>query len=175
MSLMEEMILCASGRLTVRRLRESDFEALYALLSDPSMMEYLEPPYTREQTKAFLREAGLASTPLIYGIEDRKGKFIGYVIYHSYDRDSVELGWVLKPEEWHKGYACELTRMLLERAGGTYAYAVIECVPEQEVTKHIALKNGFQLVGIENGCEIYRWALDEDREQNSLACMRKEK
>lgn len=153
---MEEKILCCSERLTVRRLRGTDLENLHALLSNPQVMRYLEPPYTYGQTKAFLQEAGLAPTPLIYGVEDREGRFIGYVIYHGYGEDSVELGWVLSPREWHKGYAGELTRLLLKDARGKYAYAVIECAPEQEATKRIALKNGFQYTGIEDGCEIYR-------------------
>lgn len=153
---MEENILCRSERVTVRRLRKADLEDLHALLSDPVVMRYLEPPYTYERTKAFLREAGLTSTPLIYGVEDREGRFVGYVIYHSYGEDSVELGWVLSPREWRKGYAGELTRLLLKAAREEYAYAVIECVPEQEATKRIALQNGFQYTGIEDGCAIYR-------------------
>lgn len=154
-------ILCKSDRLTVRGLRETDLEALYELLSDSEVMRYLEPPYTYEQTRDFLRVAGLVPAPLIYGVEDREGRFIGYVIYHSYGEDGVELGWVLSPGEWHKGYAEELTQLLLEAARGKYAYAVIERVPEQEVTGHIARKSGFQYFGTEDGCEIYRRTLDE--------------
>lgn len=173
MSGMEGRILCRSGRLTVRRLGETDLEELYGLLSDPEVMRTLEPPYTYEQTEGFLRVAGLASEPLIYGVDGPEGRFIGYVIFHRYDRDSVELGWVLKRPEWGKGYAGELTRLLLEAAGDRYAEAVIECVPEQEVTRHIALKNGFRYDGIENGCERYRRRLGMElirlRERSELA------
>ena len=159
---MEETIFCASARLTVRKLKEQDIDALYGLLSDPQVMRYLEPPYTYEQTKAFLQEAGLSSTPLIYGVENCKGRLIGYVIYHGYGKDGVELGWVLSPKEWHKGYAEELTQLLLKVARNKYAYAVLECVPEQEATKHIALKNGFLYSGIVDGCEVYQQVLNEN-------------
>ena len=43
--------------LTIRRLRPSDAEALYRILSDRQVMRYLEPPYDRLQTEQFLREA----------------------------------------------------------------------------------------------------------------------
>ena len=37
--------------------------------------------------------------------------------------------------------------------------AVIECDPEQEVTKHIAKKYGFTFDEIFDGCEVYRLSL----------------
>ena len=37
--------------------------------------------------------------------------FIGYVIYHTYDETSMELGWVLDRKEWGKGYASAITKM----------------------------------------------------------------
>ena len=85
--------------LTIRRLRPSDAEALYRILSDQQVMRYLEPPYDRLQTEQFLREAGLAEPPLVYGTEE-DGRLLGYVIYHAYDPDSMELGWVLSPDCW---------------------------------------------------------------------------
>lgn len=42
---------------------------------------------------------------------------------------------------------------LAHRAGKT---AVIECVPEQTVTRHIAEKKGFAYVGRSGGLEVYR-------------------
>ena len=149
-------ILYKTERLSVRRFAESDLIELYDLLSDPRVMEYLEPPYTYEQSKEFLRKAGLVEPPLVYAVEEKAGRFVGYVIYHSYDANSVELGWVLAPAEWGKGYAVELTGLMLEQAVGKYAYAVIECVPEQTVTKRIALKCGFQYIGTTGGLEVYQ-------------------
>ena len=134
--------------LTIRRLRSSDAEALYRILSDRQVMRYLEPPYDRLQTEQFLREAGLAEPPLVYGAEE-DGRLLGYVIYHAYDPDSMELGWVLSPDCWGKGYASRLT----DRLGKT---AVIECVPEQTATRHIAEKKGFAYAGRSGGLEVYR-------------------
>lgn len=149
-------VLCTTERLVVRRFVQSDLEELYRLLSDPNVMACLEPPYTYEQTERFLLEAALTALPLVYAVEDREERFLGYVIYHDYDKGSVELGWVLKPLVWGKGYASELTQELLKEAAGWYVSAIIECIPQQEATKAVARKNGFHYVGIKDGCEIYR-------------------
>ena len=82
--------------ITIRRMRPDDVDALYRLLSDPAVMCYLEPPYDRAQAEVFLRTAGLAEPPLVYAAEEN-GAFLGYVIYHAYDAESVEIGWVLFP------------------------------------------------------------------------------
>lgn len=161
------MTLCSSDRLTVRRMKLSDLDELYSLISNPEVMRYIEPPYSHAHTEKFLREAGLSEPPLIYAVDKKEGlqnnactvsaesRFIGYVIYHSYNRDGIEIGWLLKPEEWHKGYAGELTGMLLDMAAGSAAYAVIECSPQQEITKRIALKSGFVYSGMTDGCEVF--------------------
>ena len=158
--------------LTIRRLRPSDAEALYRILSDRQVMRYLEPPYDRLQTEQFLREAKtmakldsipeivqvldhFAEPPLVYGTEEG-GRLLGYVIYHAYDPDSMELGWVLSPDCWGKGYASRLTDRLVELAHRAGKTAVIECVPEQTATRHIAEKKGFAYVGRTDGLEVYR-------------------
>ena len=153
---MEEKILFCTERLVIRRFVQSDLEELYRILSDPKVMAFLEPPYTHEQTERFLRDAALAEPPLVYAVEDREEQFLGYVIYHDYGKDSVELGWVLKPSVWGRGYAGELTRGLLQEVEGRYACAIIECVPQQEATKAIARKNGFCYMETKDGCEIFR-------------------
>ena len=76
--------------IIIRRMKSSDADALYRLLSDPEVMRYLEPLYDRAQTEAFLHRAGLSEPPLVYAAEGN-GRFIGYVIYHPYDEESIEI------------------------------------------------------------------------------------
>ena len=104
-----------SAGLRVRRMTEADLEPLHRLLSDPEVMRYLEPPFSREQTRAFLDRAGLTPEPLILAVDD-DGGFAGYVIWHPYDDVSMELSWVLDRSRWGRGYAGELTRLLTDRA-----------------------------------------------------------
>ncbi len=141
--------------LTIRNMNENDFESLYGLLSDPQVMRYLEAPYTKEKTKQFLKNAGLSDPPLIYAV-DKNGMMIGYVIFHEYDDEGMEIGWVLHPCYWENGYASYLTERLIEKTLDLGRQPVIECVPEQEATKHIALKHGFEYEGKKDGLEIFR-------------------
>lgn len=127
-------------------MTENDFEPLCKLLSDPKVMKYLEAPYSEKQTEQFLSEAGLAENPLIYAVEKDK-QFIGYVIYHSYDKDSIEIGWVLYPYCWGQGIASVLTEQMLEENAKIGKHTVIECVPEQKSTIRIAEKFGFINMG----------------------------
>ena len=64
-------------RLRVEPFRPEDWEALYPILSDPEVMRHIEPPFTPEQTRAFLREAG----ELVYAV--RLGENLaGQLIFH---------------------------------------------------------------------------------------------
>ena len=143
-------------KLIIRLMTKEDLDPLYHLLSDSRVMHYLEQPYTKEKTEEFLMNAGLSDPPLIYSV-DKDGQFIGYVIYHDYDEDSIEIGWVLHPDHWRKGYATHLTELMKERALSSRKQVVIECSPNQEVTKHIAFKNGFDYEGLIDGLDVFRF------------------
>lgn len=140
--------------LRIRKMTDQDLEPLYRLLSDPTVMRFLEPPYTRERASAFL-QLGLSENPPVYAVE-ASGSFIGYVIYHPYEADSMEIGWVLLPEHWKKGVASALTKQMISRASGDGKTLVIECDPRQEVTKHIARKFGFVQTESRDGLDVYR-------------------
>ncbi len=140
--------------LSIRKINEGDLDSLFALLSDPNVMRYLEQPYTKEKTAQFMQRAGMSEPPLIYVVENDK-RFIGYVIYHDYDESAVEIGWVLYPECWGRGYASHLTKELIKRAFLSQKDVVIECSPQQEATKHIAEKYGFDYLGNIDGLDVF--------------------
>ena len=144
--------------LSIRRMRKEDLCWLYRLLSDPEVMRWLEPPYSMEQTEAFLFYAGLSENPLIYAAEEQ-GVPIGYVIDHPYDEHSREIGWVLLPEYWGRGYASALTDLLIQRAGQERRQLVIECAPQQQATKCVAVRKGFRYQGLIDGLDVFRFRL----------------
>ena len=140
--------------IQIRKMIPEDFKPLFKLLSNPEVMKYLENPFTMEQTKKFMEEEGLCNSPRIYSaILDKQ--FIGYVIYHPYDNLSNEIGWVLLPEYYGKGYASLLTQILIEKAKKDRKNLIIECVPEQIASKRIAEKFGFSYNGRSEGLDIY--------------------
>ena len=142
--------------LRIRRFEESDLQSLHELLSDEEVMRYIEPPFTLEKTRGFLENAGLTDDPFIYAVEDEYGIFIGYVIYHDYENDSKEIGWILSKRFWGKGVAQALTKILVQKTKADGKSAIIECSPEQEATKHIAEKFGFMYIGHIDGCDVYK-------------------
>ena len=117
--------------LNIRHFKKDDLQALYELLSDEEVMRYIEPPYSFPQTETFLQSAGLALSPLIYAVETANRDFVGYVIYHDYDEESKEIGWVLRRAFWGRGYAGTLTKQLIEKAYAEGKSAVLECSPTQ--------------------------------------------
>lgn len=170
-------IFLKTDRLIVRKFQKNDLAALFQLLSNENVMRYIEPPYSMEQTESFLHNVALREPPILYAVEDKSGRFIGYIIYHPYSdisyenpetgtpqcmETSYEIGWILAAEQWHKGYARELLNALIKDAAGRAKCLVIECSPAQNVTKHLALSSGFSYAGLEDGCEIYRMELPAD-------------
>lgn len=89
-------------RLKIRKFTNNDLRDLYNLLSDEDVMEFIEAPFSWEKTANFLNSVALIDSPLIYAVEDFNQKFIGYVIFHEYDKDSFELDWILNKGDWGK-------------------------------------------------------------------------
>ena len=109
-----------------------DTDALFPILSDPEVMRFIEPPYTRSQTAAFITDQIRAEVPQAYALtENATGALIGHVIWHPHDSEAYELGWILAREHWGKGYATEITQALFGIAWGELKDVVIQCTPEQ--------------------------------------------
>lgn len=147
------MELC-SKNLTVRNFRESDFDALFSLLSDPDVMRYLEPVFTRGRASDFLHSAGMCGEPLIYAV-CRGAEFAGYIIYHPYEDIGYELGWVIARRLWGNRFAEELTALMLDYSRGKTDCLIIECAPKQRATAHIAQKCGFTYLDRLDGRDRY--------------------
>ena len=132
-----------TARLLVRPFCEQDASALHEILSDAIVMRWIEAPYDLEQTVQFLRSAGLSFPPLVYAVTEKDtGRLIGQLIWHPWDENSMELGWILSRDRWGRGLATELTETMLQE---TDRDVVLECVPEQATTIHIAQRFGFAL------------------------------
>lgn len=132
-------------RWLIRPFRPSDGPRLAAILGDEEVMRFIEPPYTPRQTEAFLRRAGLCRPPLIQAVIWKPtGALIGQVIFHPYDEDRWELGWILAKDFWGKGLAGEITAAALTEAKERGARALLlECAAGQAATVRIAQRLGF--------------------------------
>lgn len=155
-------MLLTTERCVIRDFAKSDAAQLHEVLSDAQVMEYIEPPFTMEQTEGFIESAGLSTPPLVYALLWKEtSRVIGHVIFHRYEEDSFEIGWIIHKEYWRRGIAGEVTGALIQHANNEGARScVIECDPQQAVTSQIARKHGFFYEGHEDGCDIYRLILE---------------
>ena len=145
-------------RLAIRPFTMEDTDALFSILSDPAVMRFIEPPYTRSQTAAFITDQLRAEVPQAYALtENETGQLIGHIIWHPYDAEAYELGWILAQEHWGKGYATEVTQALLEIVRRELRDIVIQCTPEQITAAKIAEANSFFFLGVENGLQVHRF------------------
>lgn len=143
-------------RLKIRKFTNDDLMKLYNLLSDEDVMKFIEAPFSWEKTANFLNSVALIDPPLIYAVEDFSKNFIGYVIFHEYNKDSFELGWILNKRYWGKGYANELTKAFINRSSEIGKNLIIECAPNQENSKRIAMKNNFEFLGESDGRSVFK-------------------
>ena len=140
--------------LIIRPFEKDDLYSLFLLLSNKQVMKYIEEPFGKDKTELFLNENGLIDCPRIYAVTKEKD-FVGYVIFHEYDSISFEIGWILLPEYWGKGYSSELTKALIEECQKHNKRVVIECDPQQIATIKIAEKYGFKLTGKRDNLLVY--------------------
>lgn len=106
-----------TDRLIMRRFNKNDYNDAYEYLSDPDVMEYIEPPFSYEKTVKFIDSFAIEK-PRIYAlVEKAGGKVIGHVIFHPYEYNNVyELGWILNKNYQGKGYASEISSALIKHS-----------------------------------------------------------
>lgn len=136
-------------RCFIRKFQRLDLDALYFVLSDPDVMEYIEEPFSCEKTQKFLEENGLVDPARVYALELKESQeLIGHVIFHQYENESYEIGWILSKKYWGQGIADEITKALIDHARTrSIKSLIIGCVAAQSASKRIAQNNGFQLRG----------------------------
>ena len=126
-----------SERLTLRPLGDGDLELVVDLRGNPDVMKYVGEPKTREEVIAQMpklcRRSKDGSMGVWCVVETETGEPIGTSIllplpaeeadtrwdFHENGKavnEDVEVGYMLKPAAWGKGYATEITRRLLRFA-----------------------------------------------------------
>lgn len=105
--------------LEVRPLRALDYDALFAVASDPLIWE--QHPDSRHEPEVFRAffEAGLESGGALIVHDARTRQVIGSSRYHGYDEASseVEIGWTfLARSHWGGRYNAELKQLMLDHA-----------------------------------------------------------
>ena len=149
---MEDILNIETKRCKIRQFKQSDVEDLYMILSNPKVMEYIEAPFTLKDTKDFLDKNALSYPPRVFALEYKENKnLIGHVIFHEYNKESYEIGFILSQDYWGCGIADEITKSLINYAKNKNIHSlIIECDKRQLATQRIATNNNFKLITSEN-------------------------
>ena len=149
---MEHILNIETKRCRIRQFKQSDIDELYPILSNLKVMEYIEEPFALENTKDFLNKNALSYPPRVFSLEYKENKkLIGHIIFHKYDKDSYEIGFILSQDYWGRGIANEITKSLIDYAKNKNIHSlIIECDKRQLATQKIATNNNFKLIGSED-------------------------
>jgi ribosomal-protein-alanine N-acetyltransferase len=191
-----------SERLLLRPLSESDLDISVEILTDPQVMRYVTAQVMRYVTAAYTREQVAEEMPValkrggggcigIWCVVDRAaGEKLGTAVLLPIpieekdtnwdlvggpdlpDRE-IEIGYMLKPKAWGKGYATEITKRLLKFAFEATPLEEIVAVtdPHNEASKSVLLKSGLRYEGMRRAyasdCPGYRVTRQQWLAENS--------
>jgi RimJ/RimL family protein N-acetyltransferase len=155
---MSAPIVIETERLLLRPHVADDWDAVCELWANAAVVRFISGrPSTREQSWAkLLCNMGLWPA-LGFGyfvvIDKSTQKFIGEIGLADFHRDIVpslegfaEMGWVLTPHAWGKGFASEAIMAILEWYSQTPNPRPITCIINRnnKASVKLALKCGFQ-------------------------------
>ncbi|HEY0134310.1 MAG TPA: GNAT family N-acetyltransferase [Nannocystis sp.] len=145
-----------SARLLLRRMTADDLELLVRMHGDPRVMRYTGGVRDRAGSEAMLRDRILdyyADHPGLgvwATIERSTGACVGiHNLNHLYGEPDIQVGYLLYPEYWGRGYATEMCVALLRHGFGTVGLAKIVAItdPDNEASQHVLRKSGLVYIG----------------------------
>lgn len=140
--------MITTERLTLRRARADDLEAMYALFSRADAMAYWDtlPHSDISVTKRFL-DAMIAADPS--SSDDFVVEYQGQLIGKAGFWRRPEVGYIFHPDYWGKGFAKEILTALIQRAFEHHNWPeiVAEIDPRNDRSRRLLTGLGFKLTG----------------------------
>lgn len=116
----QHAVLPVTERLTLRRFTLDDLDLLDTLNSDAEVMQHMGGVKSRADTEAMLRNRILAyydenpGLGVWASLQRSDGACIGmHLLNHIQGEKFIQVGYVLFPEYWGRGYATEMSVALL--------------------------------------------------------------
>jgi RimJ/RimL family protein N-acetyltransferase len=145
-----------TDRLTLRMLRETDFDAYAEMCADPDVMRYIGDGQPMARQMAWRNLAQMIGHWSLrgYGLwaaeERSSGDLVGRIGFWNPDGwPGFELGWTLRRTFWGRGYATEGARAALRlafaRLGRPHVISLIH--PENAASIRVAERIGERQVG----------------------------
>ena len=147
------MMELATQRLVLREMTDADFDALYAILSDPETMRYYPRPYDEAGVRrwiAWCRDSYAKNGFGLWAVT-LDGAFIGdcgISLQLIHGEWLPEIGYHIGKAHWRRGYASEAAaaciRAAFERFGFPAVYSYMNA--DNEPSWRTAMKNGMTQV-----------------------------
>ena len=140
-------------RIDIRKFSEKDFQKYFQLVSNEKIMSMITGrALQREEAEERYRRRLKGNK--IYDafgsfmiLEKKSGCFLGYgkMVLDTENKAEAETGYMLFPEYWGRGYATEITKLLVEKAEKTGILDRVTAIidPENTASRNVLLKNGF--------------------------------
>ncbi|WP_339839659.1 GNAT family N-acetyltransferase [uncultured Flavobacterium sp.] len=145
--------ILTSERLRLRRLTDSDVNAVFELRSNPKTMKYIPRPLATTTDEALLHIKTInynidANTDINWAVTEKDNdKCIGIMGFFRTQPENyrTELGYMILPEHHNKGYVTEAVKTILNYAFNELDFNSIKATidPENIASEKVLQKNGF--------------------------------
>jgi [ribosomal protein S5]-alanine N-acetyltransferase len=145
--------------ITLQKFDSTDFNKYFLLVSNEQIMSMItEHPIpleeAQEKFKKIINRNEKYETFGSYKVYNYSKEFIGLgsLILNEEKNDEAELGYMLLPEYWGKGYGREIAELLINKAKNTNVNRLTAIIdPKNIPSRKILIKSGFHS---EKVCEI---------------------
>ena len=160
------MAILETQRLVLRQLTEADFDAWSAVLRDPDVMYAYEHGFSEEEVHQWIDRQQERYAQYGFGlwalIEKASGELIGDCGITMQDwcgREVPEIGYHLRRDKWHQGYAAEAAAACRDYAFTVLGFKeVFAIIRENNLpSQHVALRCGMAVRG---SMVKYYWGME---------------
>ncbi|MFS0562795.1 GNAT family protein [Terribacillus sp. 179-K 1B1 HS] len=155
--ILENLPTLETKRILLRKVAQSDAEAMYAYGSDPAVSQFVvwSPHQSIDDTQQFLDiilSLYESNQAVFWGIELKEEKrLIGTINYVSWQQKHHvgEIGYVIGRPYWHKGYMSEAVKEVIRFGFERMELERIEakCLVDNEGSERVMQKAGMQYEG----------------------------
>lgn len=149
-------MILETNRLALRRLEETDFDAWSAVLRDPQVMYAYEHGFSEDEVHQWIDRQRERYAKYGFGLwavmEKASGELIGDCGITMQDwngREVPEIGYHLRRDKWHQGFAIEAAAACREYGFHTLNFPeLFSIIRDNNIpSQHVALRNGMAVRG----------------------------
>lgn len=147
---MSSTIVLSTERLVLRQLTMEDTDVLLPVLGDPEAMVYYPHSFSRDEVEEFVRrqlaryaETGHGKWAMLLKTTGELIGDCGLALQDVEGRRYIEVGYNLRRDHWHNGYATEAARACIRYGFCKLQAKQVICMirPENKPSRRVAERN----------------------------------